>query len=126
VLLKVEFPFNAAHRLPLYEGPCFHTHGHNYLLVVYVESDVDPRTGLSMDFGVIKRAVRNEALAAIDHNDLNQVVHNPTAENVVTWIWQRLRPALPGLVELQLYETPDCGVIYRGKTDEQTTQPASS
>ena len=122
MLLRVEFQFNAAHRLPLYEGPCFHTHGHNYMLIVLVESEVDPKTGMSTDFGTIQKTVRKQALDQIDHNDLNQFVDNPTAENVVSWIWERLRPALPGLAELQLYETLDCGVIYRGETDEQTAQ----
>lgn len=122
MLLRVEFQFNAAHRLPLYEGPCFNTHGHNYMLIVLVESEVDPKTGMSTDFGTIQKTVRKQALDQIDHNDLNQFVDNPTAENVVSWIWERLRPALPGLAELQLYETLDCGVIYRGETDEQTAQ----
>lgn len=122
MLLRVEFQFNAAHRLPLYEGPCFHTHGHNYMLIVLVESEVNPETGMSTDFGTVQEAVRSQALDQIDHNDLNQFVENPTAENVVSWIWKRLRPALPGLSELQLYETPDCGVIYRGEADEQASQ----
>ena len=113
--LRLDFDFNAAHRLPYYKGPCFHTHGHNYRLRVLVEGRVDPATGLTTDFMVIKRLVQEHVLRTIDHNDLNQVLDNPTAENVVTWIWQRLRPALPGLIELQLFETPDCGVIYRGE-----------
>lgn len=118
--LRLDFDFNAAHRLPLYDGPCRHTHGHNYRLRVVVEGRVDPETGLTTDFLVIKRLVREHVLGAIDHNDLNLVVENPTAENVVAWIWERLQPALPGLTELQLFETPDCGVIYRG---ESSTRP---
>jgi 6-pyruvoyltetrahydropterin/6-carboxytetrahydropterin synthase len=120
MLLRVEFQFNAAHRLPYYEGPCFNTHGHNYQLVVLVESKVDPKSGMSMDFVKVKQLVREQALDAIDHNDLNQVLDNPTAENVVSWIWERLRPALPELVELRLFETPDYGVIYRGESNEQS------
>ena len=54
MILRVEFQFNAAHRLPYYEGPCFHTHGHNYRLVVFVEGPVDPKTGLSIDFVRVK------------------------------------------------------------------------
>ena len=115
--LRLDFDFNAAHRLPYYEGPCFQTHGHNYRLRVLVKGRVDPATGLSMDFTAIKRVVQDTVLQTIDHNDLNQVLDNPTAENVVAWIWKRLCPALPGLVELQLFETPDCGFIYRGDSD---------
>ena len=79
--LRVEFQFNPAHRLPLYEGPCYHTHGHNYQLFVLVESKVNPDTGLSMDFGHIKKIVYERALDRIDHDDLNRVLDNPTAES---------------------------------------------
>lgn len=117
--LRVEFQFNAAHRLPYYDGPCFHTHGHNYRLLVFVEGRVDPGTGMSVDFEAIRRLVQERILSHIDHNDLNGVLENPTAENVVMWIWERLCGDLPGLVELQLYETQEYGVIYRGKADGQ-------
>ena len=86
---------------------------------------MDPATGLTTDFLVIKRLVQEHVLQTIDHNDLNLVVDNPTAENVVAWIWQRLQAALPGLTELQLFETPDCGVIYRGDSDAKAEESAS-
>jgi len=120
--LKVDFHFDAAHRLPFYEGPCFHTHGHNYQLVVLVRGKVDPLTGIAVDFGEVKRIVREKALYDVDHNDLNRVLENPTAENVVRLFWSRLEGVLPGLVELQLYETPDCAVIYRGSEDGERTE----
>ena len=115
----MEFQFNAAHRLPYYQGPCFHTHGHNYRLLVFAEGPVDPKTGLSIDFWKVKEVVREHVLRVIDHNDLNQVLDNPTAENVVMWMWERLRTHLPGLKELQLYETDDSAVIYRGDSDAE-------
>lgn len=122
MILRVEFQFNAAHRLPYYEGPCFHTHGHNYKLLVFVEGPVDPATGLSTDFVKVKQIVRENVLDEIDHNDLNRILDNPTAENVVTWMWARLWPRLEGLKELQLYETNDSAVIYRGEPDAQTAK----
>jgi 6-pyruvoyltetrahydropterin/6-carboxytetrahydropterin synthase len=122
VILRVEFQFNAAHRLPFYEGPCFHTHGHNYKLLVFVEGPVDPKTGLSIDFVKVKELVREHLLDEIDHNDLNLVLENPTAENVVVWMWERLQPHLRGLKEMQLYETDDAAVIYRGETNGRPAQ----
>lgn len=115
MILRVEFDFNAAHRLPLYEGPCFHTHGHNYRLLVFVEGPVDPATGLSIDFVRVKELVREHVLKDVDHNDLNRILDNPTAENVVVWMWNQLAPELPGLIEMQLYETADAAVVYRGE-----------
>lgn len=115
MILRVEFQFNAAHRLPFYEGPCFHTHGHNYRLLVLAEGPVDPTTGLSIDFVRVKALVKEHVLSRVDHDDLNRILDNPTAENVVMWMWDQLKPHLPGLVEMHLYETDDSAVVYRGE-----------
>ena len=112
--LDVEFHFAAAHRLPRYEGPCFRLHGHNYRFLVGLEGEVDPDTGMIIDFGVVKQAVQEHVLARADHRDLNDVLENPTAENIARWIWEALAPRLPGLCEVRLYEIPDSCVTYRG------------
>jgi 6-pyruvoyltetrahydropterin/6-carboxytetrahydropterin synthase len=112
--LDVEFYFAAAHRLPRYEGPCFRQHGHNYKFFVAVEGDVDPRTGMIADFGVLKQVVQEEVLARVDHRNLNDILDNPTAENIARWIWEALERRLPGLAEVRLFEIPDCCVTYRG------------
>ena len=112
--LDVEFYFAAAHRLPRYEGPCFRLHGHNYKFFVTVEGDVDPATGMIADFGEIKDVVAAEVLARVDHRNLNDVLENPTAENIARWIWETLVPRMPALVEVRLFEIPDSCVTYRG------------
>jgi 6-pyruvoyltetrahydropterin/6-carboxytetrahydropterin synthase len=112
--LDVEFHFAAAHRLPRYEGPCFRLHGHNYKAIVGVEGEVDPRSGMVADFGVVKQAIQEHVLARVDHRDLNDLLENPTAENIARWIWEVLAPRLPGLAEIRLYEIPDCCVTHRG------------
>jgi len=50
----------------------------------------------------------------VDHRNLNDVLDNPTAENIARWIWETLAPRLPGLSEVRLFEIPDCCVTYRG------------
>lgn len=112
--LDVEFYFAAAHRLPRYEGPCFRLHGHNYKFFVTVEGEVDPRSGMITDFGRLKEIVGEEILARVDHRNLNDVLDNPTAENIARWIWETLSPRLQGLAEVRLFEIPDCCVTYRG------------
>lgn len=112
--LEVEFTFAAAHRLPRYEGPCFRQHGHNYKFFVALEGDVDPRSGMIADFGAVKGAVQEQVLARVDHRDLNDLLDNPTAENIARWIWEALEGRLPGLAEVRLYEIPDSCVVYRG------------
>jgi 6-pyruvoyltetrahydropterin/6-carboxytetrahydropterin synthase len=112
--LDVEFYFAAAHRLPRYEGPCFRMHGHNYRFFVALEGEVDPRTGMIADFGEVKRIVQEQVLARVDHRTLNDVLENPTAENIARWIWEVLEPHVPGLAEVRLFEIPDSCVTYRG------------
>jgi 6-pyruvoyltetrahydropterin/6-carboxytetrahydropterin synthase len=112
--LDVEFYFAAAHRLPRYDGPCFRQHGHNYKFFVSLEGEVDPKTGMIIDFGLVKQAVQEEILARADHRDLNDILENPTAENIARWIWESLERRLPGLCEVRLYEIPDSCVTYRG------------
>jgi 6-pyruvoyltetrahydropterin/6-carboxytetrahydropterin synthase len=112
--LDVEFRFAAAHRLPRYDGPCFRMHGHNYQMFVGIEGDVDPQSGMVADFGRIKEIVQEHVLARADHRTLNDVLENPTAENIARWAFETLAPHLPGLVEVRLYEIPDCCVTYRG------------
>jgi len=112
--LDVEFYFAAAHRLPRYQGPCFRMHGHNYKFFIGLEGEVDPATGMIADFGVIKQVVGEKGLARADHQVLNDFLANPTAENIARWIWEELVADLPGLVEVRLFEIPDCCVTYRG------------
>jgi len=112
--LDVEFHFAAAHRLPRYDGPCSRMHGHNYRMVVRVEGEVDPKSGMVADFGRIKEIVQEHVLSRADHRTLNDVLENPTAENIARWIFETVAPHLPGLAEIRLYEVPDCCVTYRG------------
>ncbi len=112
--LDVEFHFAAAHRLPRYDGPCARMHGHNYRMVVCVEGEVDPRSGMVADFGRIKELVQEHVLSRADHRTLNDVLENPTAENIARWVFETMAPHLPGLAEIRLYEVPDCCVTYRG------------
>lgn len=115
--LRVEFLFSSAHHLPFYEGNCRRPHGHNYRLLATVQGPIDPRTGMVMDFEDLRKIVWDRALERCDHHNLNDFLENPTAENIVVWIWEQLAPVLPGLRELTLWETPEYSVVYRGEAD---------
>ena len=114
MILKRRFRFEAAHRLPRYDGPCSRVHGHTYRLIVALELPVDPTTGMSMDFFEVDRTVRTAVLEQLDHRDANDVMENPTAENLAIWIWGRLQEPLPSILEVELYETEESSVVYRG------------
>jgi len=92
-------------------------HGHSYRLEVTVRGPLQsdgPARGMIADFDVIKQVVRSEVVDVLDHQNLNDFLENPTAEQIVMWIWRRLDPRLKELDELVLWETPtSCAVLRR-------------
>jgi 6-pyruvoyltetrahydropterin/6-carboxytetrahydropterin synthase len=106
-------------------GPCAnpHGHGHDYLLEVTVEGEVDPVTGFSVDLGMLDGVLREEVVEPLDHQHLNFVVPEfapgdqiPTTENILALLWRRIEPRLAParLVRLRLHENPDFYVEYEG------------
>ena len=115
--LYTDFRFEAAHRLPkVPEGhKCARLHGHSYRVRITIEGEVDPETGWIIDFDDIKKAF-DPLLDQLDHHYLNEVagLENPTSETLCHWIWQRLKPNLAELTEVEISETCDSGCRDRG------------
>jgi len=126
--------FNAAHRLFRADwsdeknaevfGKCSNPnyHGHNYDLIVSVTGEIDPNTGFVMDLKVLKDLIRTEVEDPFDHKNLNEEVPefktlNPTAENIVVVIWNKLRSHidLENKLSVTLYETSRNFVSYSGE-----------
>jgi 6-pyruvoyltetrahydropterin/6-carboxytetrahydropterin synthase len=115
VRVKAAFDFEAAHRLPHHAGKCRELHGHSYHLVVTVDRPVVPESGMAIDFADLKKIVRESVVDPLDHTYVNDRIDNPTAEVMARWMWDALREALPGLAEIELWETRSCAVVYRGE-----------
>jgi 6-pyruvoyltetrahydropterin/6-carboxytetrahydropterin synthase len=115
LIVSKRFRFEAAHRLPRYQGPCFELHGHSYELHVTLEMPVDDDTGMTLDFFVLEASVKRRVLDRLDHRNINDTLDNPTAENIAIWIWEQLKDEFPALQEIKLFETPDSSVTYRGR-----------
>jgi 6-pyruvoyltetrahydropterin/6-carboxytetrahydropterin synthase len=111
----VAFDFEAAHKLPHHPGKCRELHGHSYHLVVCVDRPVAKDTGMAIDFSDLKQVVRREVVDRLDHTYVNDRIDNPTAEVMAAWIWNALREPLPGLSEVELWETRSAAVVYRGE-----------
>jgi 6-pyruvoyltetrahydropterin/6-carboxytetrahydropterin synthase len=109
--------FEAAHLLPNVpeNHKCRRLHGHSFRVDIAIEGEVDPNLGWIMDFADLKKAFE-PLYAALDHNYLNEIpgLENPTSENLARWIWERLVPQLPGLVEVTVHETCTSRCTYRG------------
>ncbi|MDG4946538.1 6-carboxytetrahydropterin synthase [Weeksellaceae bacterium KMM 9713] len=125
--------FNAAHRLHRKDwddeknrevfGKCAlpNFHGHNYDLTVSVTGEIDPTTGFVINLDDLKQIIKDEVEDYLDHKNLNLDIPefkdlNPTAENIVVLIWNRIRKHLSDdkQLEVTLYETPRNFVTYRG------------
>ena len=126
--------FNAAHRLYRKDwsfekndeifGKCNNPnyHGHNYDLIVSVTGEIDKDTGYVVDMKVLKDIIKSEVEDAFDHKNLNVEVPefkdlNPTAENIVVVIYNKIKPKLNADFDLEitLYETPRNFVTYCGQ-----------
>lgn len=128
-----EFSFEMAHALWNYDGPCRNVHGHSYRLYVTLigkplDEPGNPKNGMVMDFGDLKRIVKREIVDVFDHavvvsrkfdtekTDLfsklfgNTVIvdYQPTCENLAADFAFRISGLLPSgirLHSLKLYET---------------------
>jgi 6-pyruvoyltetrahydropterin/6-carboxytetrahydropterin synthase len=125
--------FSASHRYWLPElsdaenaqrfGPCinFPGHGHNYVLYVAMEGDLD-EYGMVLNLSDVKQVIKREITSQLDFAYLNDVwpefSHTlPTTEYLAKVIWDRLAPHLP-IVNIQLFEHPELWSDYSGNAME--------
>ena len=88
--VKKRIEVSAAHKLALdYESKCTNLHGHNWIIDVYLRSEILNANGMVMDFTEIKKKIQDN----FDHKVINEVVDfNPTAENMAKYICDELAP----------------------------------
>lgn len=86
--VKKRIEVSGAHRLNLdYESKCSNLHGHNWIIEIFMQSEMLDKNGMVMDFTHIKRKISDK----LDHQNLNEVFNfNPTAENIAKWICDTL------------------------------------
>ena len=118
--LKKTFSFEASHRLPEHPGKCKRLHGHSYKLVVTVKTPNElDASGITIDFGHVSDTVKMCVIEKLDHRHLNDILPRPSAEALAVWIWEQLSAPLrtvgAELCEIELWETHNSAVIYRGE-----------
>ncbi len=134
IRLTKEFSFEMSHALEGYDGACRHIHGHSYRMFVTVEGAPcadpdDPKYGMVMDFGDLKRIVNKSVVERFDHclvlrlTDHNRelftaireyfkkvelVDYQPTCENMIGRFAAAIAAQLPqgvALCHIRLHET---------------------
>ena len=127
------FHLEMAHAIHEYPGACKNIHGHSYELHVSVASNkiyegYFPAPGFVIDFKELKKTVTSAIIENLDHklilshgflsanssfskqDNLVTWEEEPTAENLLIFISQKLLNIFPAeikLVKLILYETKD-------------------
>ena len=122
VILSKSFRFEAAHWLPgMPEGhKCRRLHGHSFKVQVNVAGTTNRETGILIDFGDIKTAVK-PYIDMLDHWCLNEVgdrlneplLQNPTSEHLAEWLYHQLEHKIPGLYSILVFETCTSQCEYR-------------
>lgn len=128
-----EFPFEMAHALYAYDGPCKDIHGHSYRLLVTVIGETEqkpdsPKQGMVMDFKDLKQIVKANLIDVFDHalvlnaNSPHRELKNlephferilwvnyqPTCENLLIDFQDRIRAKMTfplRIVAMRLHET---------------------
>ena len=118
--LRVVTRFAAAHRLTMVGTKCENLHGHNWKIEVYVKGQSIDAGGVLVDFGVIKRHVR-ELMETLDHKFLNELDYfqdgtPPSSENIAKYLADSLaaRMNLPGVSvsRVTAWESDDASATY--------------
>jgi 6-pyruvoyltetrahydropterin/6-carboxytetrahydropterin synthase len=95
-------------------------HGHNYTVLVTVQGEIDPGTGLVTDLEALDRLVKETIVNRFDHQHLN---FDPafeqlttTGENLARLIWDLLVDWIPSgqLEKIGVIETRDNFFEYIG------------
>ena len=118
VTVSKELVFDSAHFITDHPAKCSNLHGGRYLLHVKVRDRVDPVTGCVVDYGYLKRVATKRIIDRFDHHNLNytaaELSWRSSTEMLCVYIWEQLIDYLPGLVELELYETTQSWCNYKG------------
>lgn len=132
-----EIEFDAGHRVPLHESKCKNPHGHRYKVEAEVAGELieeGPETGMVRDFSIIKELLTKRVHDVYDHgfmvykddHEMDLFVNMcltynwkciitdfiPTAECLAKAIFDDLKSHLPGLFQVNVYETPTSLATY--------------
>ena len=117
--LKVVTKFAAAHQLTMVGTKCENMHGHNWKIEVYVTGEKLDDGGVVMDFGVIKKHVR-DIMSLLDHKYLNELEFfqqsQPSSENIAYLVADKLQQKIDTssvkVSRVTAWESDDASATY--------------
>lgn len=119
MFISKDFKFDAAHNLVHYHGKCEKLHGHTYRLRVVLEGTPDSE-GMIIDFIELKQIVKDKVISRLDHAYINDIIPQPSAENIAVWIWREIAESVKRenckLYEVHVWET-ETSCVTVGRSD---------
>jgi 6-pyruvoyltetrahydropterin/6-carboxytetrahydropterin synthase len=130
VTKRIDFCYG--HRLLDYNGLCKHPHGHNAVAEIEVRTEALDARNMVMDFGDIKRLVKDWIDRELDHRmilrhddplvkplqALGEPVYvldtNPTVERIARLVFDISREQGVPVVRVTVWETPTSWATYAG------------
>ena len=107
--LIVRQKFSAAHFLENYKGKCEKMHGHTFELEAHFRAGELDKSGISIDFGLLKEFLRG---LVPDHRVLNEVYDfSPSAENLARHFFHQIGEKYP-VIRVMVWESDDAGAAY--------------
>ena len=132
IVISKQYSFDSAHQLWDPElsigdnverfGKCSRLHGHTYSLEVAVTGDVDPVSGMILNYFLLDAVVK-PVVDRLDHRNLNDIFDGlTTAENMVGRIAVLVADELTArydnifVAQVTLRETPKTKAVWRADT----------
>ncbi|MDJ0814862.1 MAG: 6-carboxytetrahydropterin synthase QueD [Desulfobacterales bacterium] len=117
--LKVVTKFAAAHQLTMVGSKCENMHGHNWKIEVHVRGEMTDEAGVLVDFGIIKKHVR-DIMSMLDHKYLNELEYfqqtQPSSENIAFFVATELQKKIDNptvsVSRVTAWESDDAGATY--------------
>jgi 6-pyruvoyltetrahydropterin/6-carboxytetrahydropterin synthase len=110
------YSLECAHRLPNVSvgHKCGRMHGHGFAILVHAQQHIGAQP-IGTNYDLID-ALWAPIDVQLNHACLNDITGllNPTSELLAAWIWNRLKPVLPELSSITVYETAQSGASYDG------------
>ena len=110
--VTVESDFSSGHYLRNYVGKCENPHGHNYKVRVTLAGAELDKTGLLLDFKLLKQVMR-PVIERLDHFMINDIepftTINPSAENLSKYFYDETSKQLAEMTQGRV-RVKDCTI----------------
>lgn len=104
-----QLEISAAHKLTTRNrSKCENLHGHNWLIKVHMQAETLNEDEMVCDFSFVKSEIKDR----MDHKNLNDLIPQPTAENIAKYICDLLGEQC---IRVEVQETATNIAIYERK-----------